>query len=474
MVQEEEKQILEKITPTEEERRLVYGIAEEVRRRVEEELRALGVEAEVRVEGSVAKDTWLRGDADIDIFSLLPPETPKEFLKTRFLDAARKATKGYRQVERWAEHPYLECTLDGIRLNIVPCYKTRPGKWISATDRTPYHTEYVLKRLNEGLKAEIRLLKAFMKGIGCYGAEIRIGGFSGYLCELLTLNYGGFRRTLEEASEWRPPILIDIEGYYEGHPEDALELFQHPIIVVDPVDEARNAASAVKPKRLWEFVSAARQYLKKPSQRFFFPREKPVPKPEQVRKKLLARGTSHIALAFRPPKAPPDILWGQLFKAEQAVCRFLKRKEYRVLRSACWSDEEKQAVLVYELESRRLPAIKRHVGPPVWMTQHSQQFLEKYLGNKEVATGPVIEEDRWVVYLKTGRTDAKNVLKRTIGKEKMGIPKAILESMKKTLKIHADEEICILCENAEFSRFLNEFLVGRPSWLEHNNTSSKT
>ena len=31
-----------------------------------------------------------------------------------------------------------------------------------------------------------------MQGIGVYGAEIKVGGFSGYLCELLVMKYGGF------------------------------------------------------------------------------------------------------------------------------------------------------------------------------------------------------------------------------------------------------------------------------------------
>jgi tRNA nucleotidyltransferase (CCA-adding enzyme) len=44
---------------------------------------------------------------------------------------------------------------------------------------------------------EVRLLKKFMKGTGVYGAEIKIGGFSGYLCELLILKYRSFAQTIE-------------------------------------------------------------------------------------------------------------------------------------------------------------------------------------------------------------------------------------------------------------------------------------
>ena len=42
-----------------------------------------------------------------------------------------------------------------------------------------------------------------MKGVGVYGAEIRVGGFSGYLCELLTLSFGSFTDILKAVSDWK-------------------------------------------------------------------------------------------------------------------------------------------------------------------------------------------------------------------------------------------------------------------------------
>jgi tRNA nucleotidyltransferase (CCA-adding enzyme) len=64
-------------------------------------------------------------------------------------------------------------------------------EWLSATDRTPF-IHYVKKRLGKTLQDDVRLLKKFMQGIKVYGAEIKTGGFSGYLCELLILHYGSF------------------------------------------------------------------------------------------------------------------------------------------------------------------------------------------------------------------------------------------------------------------------------------------
>ena len=138
------------------------------------------------MEGSVAKDTWLSENPDIDVFIRLPTSIPRKNLGEIGLKIARKAAANARQVERFAEHPYLEAFMDGYRVDIVPCYDAKKGEWQSATDRTPYHTDYIRKRLEINLLGEARLLKRFMQGIGIYGAELKIGGFSGYLCELLS------------------------------------------------------------------------------------------------------------------------------------------------------------------------------------------------------------------------------------------------------------------------------------------------
>jgi len=207
-------EVLKKITPSPQERKRVFALSEELRRKVVASAEKAKVKAEVRVEGSVAKDTWLSEEPDIDIFMRVPTTMPREAFGKVCLQIARKATEGYRQVERFAEHPYLEAFTDAVRVNIVPCYRVKRGEWISATDRTPFHTDYVKPLLDKGLREDVRLLKKFMKGIGVYGAEIKVGGFSGYLCELLVINYGSFLEVLKSVADWRRRRIVDYEGYY--------------------------------------------------------------------------------------------------------------------------------------------------------------------------------------------------------------------------------------------------------------------
>ncbi len=187
------------------------------------------------------------------------------------LRIAKKAAGKYEQIERFAEHPYLEVFVQGYRVDIVPCYDAKPGEWQSATDRTPYHTDYIKKHFTAEMRSEVRLLKRFMQGTGVYGAEIKVGGFSGYLCELLVMKYGSFAQTLEAFAHYNRRLVIDIENYYAGRQHEVSLLFPEPMVIVDPVDKGRNVASAVQPVKLYDFMAASRAFLRNTKQRFLFP-----------------------------------------------------------------------------------------------------------------------------------------------------------------------------------------------------------
>ena len=258
------EQVLQKITPTKEDRAKVEAITDEIEQKVALACKQEGVAANVRVEGSVAKDTWLRENPDIDIFMRLPTSIPRKDLGDIGLKIAKKAAGHYKQIERFAEHPYLQIIVDGYRVDIVPCYNAKPGEWQSATDRTPYHTDYIKKHLTTELRGEVRLLKRFMQGTSVYGAEIKVGGFSGYLCELLIMKYRSFAETIQAFARYNRRVIIDIENYYENRQNELSLLFPEPLVIIDPVDKGRNVASAVQPDKLYSFVGAARAFQKKP------------------------------------------------------------------------------------------------------------------------------------------------------------------------------------------------------------------
>ncbi|MDR1954515.1 MAG: CCA tRNA nucleotidyltransferase, partial [Candidatus Methanoplasma sp.] len=253
-----ESEVLESIKPTPKEVEKINKAANGLKKQVEKYVNEHGIDVEVRFVGSYAKGTYL-SDPDVDLFLLFPETVSSKELETIGLSVGEAIIKG---VKMYAEHPYTRGTYNGVDVDLVPSYSLKTtDKLRSAVDRTPFHTQYILEKLKEEQKDEVRLLKKFMKGIGVYGAEPNTRGFSGYLCELLVLHYGSFLGVLEGASEWKEGTAISIDK--KGPP------IMGPLVVYDPVDQKRNVASAVHIDTMALFIVASKAYLSSPSEKFF-------------------------------------------------------------------------------------------------------------------------------------------------------------------------------------------------------------
>jgi len=460
--------VLKRVTPTKQERSEIEALARGLERRVASAAKTAKIKAKVRVEGSVAKDTWLSGEPDIDIFMRVPTSTPRKSLGDICLSVAKKATEGSRQVERFAEHPYLEAFVKDTRINIVPCYDAKQGEWQSATDRTPFHTDYMKKHLSLKMRGEVRLLKKLMKGIGVYGAEIKTGGFSGYLCELLVLHYRSFVKTLEAFARLKQRIVVDIEGHYEHRENEIALLFNEPLVIVDPVDKGRNVASAVQAQKLNSFVAAAQAFLKTPDRKFFYP---PATVPlsfGEVEEKLGERGSAIIFVTFNGVRSVPDVLWGQLHKSQRSLRKLIQLNDFRLLRDTDWSDEENLNMFIFEVEQQTISTVKKHLGPPLDKESECWKFLRKHSNNARTACGPYVEDGRWVVILKRKHSDAAELLNNRLkdGGRNAGVAEQISHVLTKGFKIFINQEVLgVYEENREFAVFLTEFLDGRPKWL---------
>jgi tRNA nucleotidyltransferase (CCA-adding enzyme) len=462
------KTVLKKVTPQPEERAAIESLAERLKKNVVVAAHDSGLDLQVRVEGSVAKDTWLSKEPDIDVFMRVPQEVPRGSLGKVSLEIARKATRGSVQVERFAEHPYLEAFIDGVRVNIVPCYEAKLGEWLSATDRTPFHTDYVVERLNEKMRDDVRLLKKFMKGIGSYGAEIKIGGFSGYLCELIVLHYGSFGAALKAFAGYNKRIEIDIEGYYSERADELVLLFGEPLVVIDPIDKGRNVASAVRKEKLDAFVAASRQFLKTPKIEFFYPPRTIALSRKEMKKKLKERPTSILVIVFSETESVPDILWGQLYKSLRSLLKLLSLNDFIVLRASPWSDTKTLTAFVFELERHTISGARKHLGPPLERAIECDNFLKKHQSNDGNVAGPYLEAGRWVVLLKRKHTEAAKLLEEKLrdGGRNAGIAEALSHVIKKGFRIKINEEIIdTYSRNDVFAEFLTEFLSAKPKWL---------
>ncbi|MEM1844681.1 MAG: nucleotidyltransferase domain-containing protein, partial [Ignisphaera sp.] len=146
------RKIAEEIRPSEQERRRLMDIYEHVKSTLETCLSlSLDRDVEVTLQGSLAKDTFLRGQSDIDVFLLFQPrsDTDYRWFKEVLVPVVISCFKDYRYTLNYASHPYVTLYVDDVEVNIVPAFRIEsPSKIISAVDRTPFHTEYVRSHLS--------------------------------------------------------------------------------------------------------------------------------------------------------------------------------------------------------------------------------------------------------------------------------------------------------------------------------------
>ena len=459
-----------KLQPTSHERLIVERTSEEIRRAVENECKKAKLTSDVRVEGSVAKDTWIRDHVDIDIFMLVSPELTKEQLATVCLPIARRALRGHRIIERFAEHPYVEAFVktagEEVRVNVVPCYNVERGNWLSATDRSPFHSQYIREHMRSEMRDEVRLLKAFLQNTGTYGADIKTGGFSGMLAETLVLGFDGFANAIRNLAEWNENRYLDVEGYYGSRMDEIRKIFREPLVVIDPIDKGRNLGAAVRAEQLWNLVAASRHFLQKPSSKFFVQQKiKPLTLSE-YRRLVRTRGSNLLCVSFGKIDVVVDILWSQLYRTQRALSNFLINNDFEIIRSAGWSDEKRVNIILFELETSRIPSSKRHEGPPVSKAKESASFVAKHDGDRRTVSGPWVENQRWVVQKIRENIDAEDLLKSALKSHasSIGVAPLFSKALKRRVSVLNQTTLEPMIANVEFSKFMRSFLDGRPVW----------
>lgn len=377
------------VDPDEDERQRLEAVAAELTERAETAVADLPITADIRRVGSTARNTWLSGTRDIDLFVCFPPDLDRSELREYGLTVGHETIPDGR--EEYAEHPYVTGKYEGFDVDVVPCYAVEAATDIrSAVDRTPFHTTYVRERLTEELAAGVRLVKGFAQSIGVYGSDLRTRGMSGYLIELLVLEYGGARACLEAAAEWHPPVALDPESH-------GTETFDDPLVVVDPTDPERNVAAVCSAESVARFQHHAGAFLADPDISYFTP-DHPLTITESVlRGHLDRRDTTPLAVVFDAPATVEDDRYPQLYTSESGIVGELERRGFNPLRSTVGvTPDETEAMIFLECGVGTLPAVQRHEGPPVHVSDHGERFVETYTDRDDVY-GPFIDGDRYVV-----------------------------------------------------------------------------
>ena len=365
--------------------------------------------------GSFAKGTWLSKDADVDIFIRFKQCTSEEKFEKISKKIGFESMKKFSPYIRYSEHPYVEAKIKNTKINVVPCYDVKIGEWKSSADRSPYHTKFMEKSLTSKMRNDVRVLKTFLQSNKIYGAEIAKQGFSGYVSEVLILRFGSFENVIKSISRIKENQIIG----------KTAKKFDTSIVIVDPIDSNRNLAAAISEENLGKFILICRAFEEKPSLVFF----------KKLKSKISKKYWDNLlVIKFDFEIRSPDIIWGQIKRATSSLSTQLELGGFTVLRSKSYADQQKEAYLLFFLESTKITQIYAKKGPDFFRRDSSNNFISKNLKNSELMW---IGNDKKIISLeKRKHTDAVKFMKEFLKINlQTGIPKGLLSDFKQGFKV---------------------------------------
>ncbi len=343
--------------PNDNQRKKVDKIANQVFSLVNNQAEKQKSIVSVHFGGSYAKETWTRGKIDIDIFVKFKTTTTEKNFEKFGMNIGFDSLKKFKPYVRYSEHPFVEANIDGVGVNIVPCYDVKKGEWKSAADRSTFHTEFMSEKLTGLMKDDIRILKCFLEKNGMYGAEIAKQGFSGYVCEVLVYYLGSFEKVLEKIGRLENNEMIG----------QSPRKFESPIVIIDPIDRNRNLGAAISIENVTNFILIARNFLKKNSISYFKEKSNNII-PKEFAKNILV-------INFKYKKRSDDIIYGQIKRAASSIESQMNKEGFSVLRNDSIVYDENKAGLLFLLESTIISKNEIRSGPEVFSSDFSSKFI---------------------------------------------------------------------------------------------------
>ena len=321
--------------------------------------------------GSGAKGTWLK-TFDADIFVLFEYNKSKD-KSDKLSDILEKIlkTKFNNLVRLHGSRDYFQIKEGSFTFEIVPILKIKKAEQAkNITDVSPLHSRWVLK--HKKLINEIKLTKQFCQANNVYGAESYIRGFSGYICEILTVYYGSFLNLIKNAARWNDKFVIDVQKYYKG--KDVFKIVNtsklvSPLIVIDPVQKDRNAAAALSTEKFETFKKISKEFFKKPSKEFF--------NKKNLSSIFLAKRSKNnqlITIKAKPLSGKIDVIGSKLLKLYEFLKEELHKHDFKIIKTDWEWDKQNNALFYFLFDKRPLPKLVEVDGPPLKIKQHVANF----------------------------------------------------------------------------------------------------
>ncbi len=346
---------------------MMVFLKKEFERRIEEK----EIDAEVFLGGSTAKDTWVPDKIEFDVFIRI--KNPEDLQKFYSICPEGEIMMGSRDYFRFKYKKFW--------VEVVPIkYIEHPEEAENITDLSPFHVDFVRSRTDEDMRMDIRLLKLFLKAKGIYGAETYIGGFSGYMTELLIISYGSLLNLFKNVEErWRSKVYIDLMHYYENLRDAMLHLgsdkVKGPILLVDPTFKYRNAAAALTRESYSRFIFEVRRFLRNPTKKQFY--EKVIKNVKVLKKRSKERGSKIFFIEIEK-EGKEDYFFGKIKRIVRRASELLERDGWKIYDSGFFVENGK-VYLYFEFQTTSMSKKRKWMGPPVWVKgPHFDNFLEKH------------------------------------------------------------------------------------------------
>ena len=357
------KETLEKIKPKEEDIKKINHIAKEFSKILKEN------NIRFMFGGSFAKGTFLKDIEDIDVYLLMEKEEELEVLKEKL----PKIFKDIRILH--GSRDYFQVDFKNITFEMVPTLNIKEVEEAkNSTDLSKFHVEFVKSKIkkNPKLKDEILLFKYFLKQKGIYGAESYNRGVSGYLAEVLVINFGSFLNTLKFFSKAKFPINIGLnEGIINKlKRQGKLNNFFN---VLDPVYKERNLGMACSIEKISELILQSKLFFKTPN-------FEKIDKEKELFEFFKKLNKNYIILKLEFNKKlkekylNSDIVGSKMKKISEKVINILKEYYEIYYWVFKYNKKEMKGYSLILINSK--PKIKIKEGPKVFM-DNVVDFLEK-------------------------------------------------------------------------------------------------
>lgn len=365
---------------------------------------------EIEPHGSTGiKQTQLKNDSDIDLFIgfnvdpkylpsgfkwdkkvQFPLDDQKEFFRmiSEKVVMPRLKQNNYSDVIlSYAEHPYVSANVGDLQIDIVG-YFCIPESYlfnfgpITAVDRTPFHSKYVVKHATEQIRNDIRVMKYFMKRSQAYGEKSIIGqsGFIGYALELLMIYFGNIKEFCMRFDELDKLIICTHDSHdqsFKSNPRYSTDF----LFIMDPVDKFRNVGSSIDPLAYYHIRDKLSAFMDNPDLKYF---EDSIPSTIDLNNEPIESLKNYYYFETRDPnKCHFTIIRDKLGSLGNRLKKMSHNKDFLIdfenvrFETICDEENDLNSLLVY-VDNPQLSSMTSMEGPRVLPDGKNKENVDRF------------------------------------------------------------------------------------------------